>query len=494
MFWKIARYQKKEGEQFAPCVHNTFGIPDAMVMASLSDVPVVEMTYNYASPEERLIGEVLAVIGCMNKQGKFVSKHWISEKLNFKSRKADDIIAELKREGKINEVVCIRNAHKHGSYYKLAGHKWKRTIQLAHARLRRDIRAARAANKESFNSPKKGAQHSEVPFSESSSETGLVVNKEEESLAASNGFSKLKRESKKSAGPKRHYDDGTPGDGRSGTCYSANGCFARLTNPDFTYEYGLIEDLLLVSRNALLCPAVARSAARRIDSGLISPETVTKIKNVITEKSYCYDIRDIILNFEQILKENTETIHPDELWHIEQNINSAIDGTDKTKFNKDVKAALDVFTPTYNADPKYINTPFEKLLKLFNAPYIPHYAKLVAAYSCRVPDELLKKLLNEFKQSIYKSIAGNKTIYEFLKNKLNLTFIDWNEIDAFKQAMLEDIKCTLYVNKLSNTKLDTYYRKIHFPYKVYATGCEQLAGAGVGHGTEISQNACGVAE
>jgi hypothetical protein len=490
MFWKIARYQKKEGEQYAPCVHNTFGIPDSMVMASLSDIPVVEMAYNYASSDERLIGEVLAIIGCMNKQGKFVSKHWISEKLNFKSRKADDIIAELKREGKINEMVCIRNAHKHGSYYKLAGHKWKRIMQLAHARLRKDIRAARAANKESFNSPKKGAQHSEVPFSEISNETGVVEENKEESLAESNGFSKLKRESKKSNSPKRHYDDGTPGDGISGTCYSANGCFARLTNPDFTYEYGLMEELISVSRNGLLCPSVARSAARRIDSGLISPETVAKVKNIIIEKSYCYDIRDIILNFEQILKENTEKLHTDELWLIEQNINAAIDGTDSTKFNKDVTAAIELFTPTYNADPKYINTSFEKLLKLFNAPYIPNYAKLVAAYSCRVPTELLKRLLNEFKQSIYKSIAGNKTTYNFLKNKLKITFIDWDEIDAFKQAMLEDIKCTLYVNKLSNNKLDTYYRQIHFPYKVYANGCEQFAGVSVGHDTQVSENAC----
>lgn len=473
-YWKNADYVKREDEQFTPCMHNTWGIPDEKIIASFTDVPVVEMKYKYPNMLARVHDEVVQVIKAMNVQGKFVSKTWICHTLNFKERKADDIMVELKKQGLIIEIHPVRQARVHGTYYRLSGHKWTRTMQLVHARIRREMRVT---DKRALSSSKKVSRDNKNDFSELPVSGVIEENNNGSEVEGFSDpdtekeFSKVKKISLKTGKPRNHYPDGTPGDGRNGTCHSGRGCFERVTNPDNFFEYNIMGELVGMSRDGRVTPSVARSVCRRIDSGLISDETVAAVKNIIISKELSYDTRDLVVEFENILKAHTYPIRKEELSYIKDQINFIVSGSTTERINKDIKSASVIIS--------HSGDTFERLIHSFRDPMAPTYAKLLAAKYRGVPEITLKQLMNEFKNSIYKQLAADKTAYNLFKN--TFSFLDCAELDAFVREHVGELKSSLYVNKLSNAKLDNYYLQLTMEDYTYESECERFAGSCVGH-------------
>lgn len=488
MFFKLADRKKKEGEEFKPCEHNTCGLPDIDVMAQIGDIPTVEISYSFSSMEERTKAEIVAIIEAMNKKGKFVSKEWIQHVLNFKARKADDLMRDLKRENKIVELAGIRNARIRGTFYRIAGNKAKRMVQRVHASMRR---IKRTLNKESFNSPKKGSPITETPFKDLNSSGVSEKNNEvgEAKTHSEEKFQPLKK-GRENPGSKRNYPDGTPGDGLKGTCYSAAGCMARLTNQDREEEYCLVADLLALTTDFTMTPALARSIARRIDSGLISPENVAKMKSILEENNLTYTSTDLVLEFKDLLKKYTEKLIPAELWYFDNKINNLIFGSDNKQIVKDYTHASEVIKPiiqAYSSNPELLT---EKLTYAFEDNLIPAYAKFMCCYGLYVSDENLNYLLSKFKSKIYRQIAENKAVYNFVKNKLPAGFVDWDEVDTQHMELAGVCKSTLYVNRLQHRTLNDYYIQLTFAdWKRYAERAkrEELA---AGHSAEEGAYTC----
>lgn len=489
MFFKLADRKKKEGEEFKPCEHNTCGLPDKDVIVQFCDVPTVEISYSFTSMEERTKAEIVAIIAAMNKKGKFVSKEWIQNVLNFKSRKADDLMRALKQENKIVELAAIRNARIRGTFYRLAGNKAKRMVQRVHAMMRRN---KRAINKESFNSPKKGSPQTEKPFQNLNSSG--VCEKINNEVGEAETHSEEKFQPLKKAGRgqsyRQHYPDGSAGDGLNGTCYSANGCMARLTNPEREEEYCLVAELLGATVDFTMTPGTARSIARRIDSGLITPENVAKIKNILEENKLTYTAFDLVIEFKTLLEKYTEKLIPEELWYFDNKINNLIFGSDSKQIIKDYTHASDLIKPliqTYNNKPEVLTA---KLSLVFDEDFVPAYAKLMCCYGLYISDDVISYLLNKFKNKIYRQLAENKAVYNFVKNKLPAGFVNWDEVDTLHMEIAGACKSTLYVNKLNHNVLNNYYTQLTFAdLKKHGerAKCAELAAQ---HGTEAGAYTC----
>lgn len=457
MYWKLAGYTKQEGEIYTPCVHNTVGIPDNMVIADSTDVPVVSMRYDYESMEARTYGEVVELIKCMNEKGKFVSKEWLCNKLNFKSRKADDIISNLKKQGVVVEMYPVRHAKKLGCFYRMAGNEWKRRMQKAHASIRRE---QRAFHREIY-SPKKGS-HNEQPFpilSDSGDNEKVLLDEvgEAETHQEENyGFEKIY----KGRVPiqKKNFEDGMAGDGRENTCYTAPGCFARITYPE-NPEFELVDVLVGLSNDQYLTPALARSIARRIDSGLISEESVAKMQSIFeANPNLAYNLRDLIYNYEEILAEHSERFHKLELHDTATKINNIVEGTPSTSLiSLELKRAINLFHAADGAKNTHTD---EQLIVMCSETSIPIYSKIAALSASRFSRETMVKLVNEFKSALYKQIAENKFIYNLFKKDLKFDFIDWSDFYKFFKQYIADLKCSLYINKLRNPKLDWLFNII----------------------------------
>lgn len=460
---------------YTPCVHNTVGIPDTMVIADSTDVPVVEMRYDYESLEARTYGEVVELIKCMNSKGKFVSKEWVCSKLNFKSRKADDIMSTLKKQNVIVEMYPVRHAKKLGCFYRMAGKQWKRIMQKAHAGMRRELRAL---NREIY-SPKKGS-HNEQPFSEFS-EAGYneKVTRDEEAEGCTHqdenfGFEKIL----KGRVPiqKKNYEDGMAGDGREQTCYTAVGCFSRITYPG-SLEADLVDVLVGVSSDMRLTPQISRSIARRIDSGLISEESVMKIKKIFENNpSLSYSLRDLIYNYANILAEHSEKFCKEELSIVATKINNIVEGTPS-----DSRISLDLIKSIKyleKADGSKNTHTYDQLASACEEPSIPLYSKILTISASRFSLNTLKKLVTEFKDKLYKQIAENKLIYNLFKKELKVDFIDWDDYYKFFKNYISELKCDLYLNKLRNPKLDWLFNVVNYKAKKQNECCLQQYYAG----------------
>jgi hypothetical protein len=480
MFFKDVSYQKREDEIHSPCVHNTKGIPREKVIASFKDVPVVEIKYNYASLEERTDAEVLAIIGCMNKQGKFVPKEWVCNALNFKSRKADDILTNLKRAGKIVELRAQKGGgKKHGHYYRLAGNRWKRIVQREHAKIRRFLRreACEIHNKESCKLSQKGSLISEQPFSNPSQtpeEIKLINNEEVQNQAECTGESltdfspvkkiKLRTEEKR----KLNHECGAPGNGMENTCYTTTGCFARLTDDlNNKEEFDMVENLAAVSREMTFLPILSRSICRRIDNGTITPDTVARVVNIITDNKLCLGFNNIILNFEKILAENTEKIVQEELGSMQDDIKKMTSGSEPEQAHAKIVRLYNKYLPLKKLPHNHPDLTFKELALSLNLNIgVPAYAKLAAMYHLGISDATMEQLCAAMKGELFRDLVADKTALHHMKEVLKFKWVNWNEFKDFRIKFIDDLRGKLFVNKFRSVNLDNYSRRLHYYAKI----------------------------
>lgn len=472
MHWKPASFVKTEEHPYRPVHHNTTGIPDHMVMVSTKDVPVVTMQYGYTDIEERTKAEVVAIIACMNEQGKFVSKAWVCEKLNFKDRKADDLFTALKKEGRIAEYLACRKGCNNGHFWRVAGKEMKRKMQRAHAKLRRDLRASQM---ESFNSPYDGSLEPKDNSPNLSPFRAEAVN---------NGFGTVQKISLRHMAHSRNHEDGAPGDGLNGTQYTQQGCFDRLTNPDNKVEYALMETLIEASHDQFLSPAAARSAARRIDSGVITSESVSCLTAAIKEKKLCYSLLELIRNFEELAKEHCTFVRKEELDIIKEQIHDIVEGTAKRHVHEEIRISNKMLQHISKLPPGDSGLSFDCLSGLLESDHLAIYAKLfILSVYDNVSDDMLKRLTAKFKHRLYSELSADLTAYNFLSSCPNFNFINWNEFKQFRKKYVANLRCTLFINKLSHKDLDSFYMQLNFMEKLYDDRIEQHSGVVAEHYT-----------
>lgn len=461
MLWKPASFIKTAEYPRRPIAHNTINIPDHMVIASSSDVPEISIKLNFDSIEEKTKGEVFALIQHMNRLGKFVSKEWVWEKLNFKKRKADEIFSELKREGKIEDFLAIRGKRQLGTYWRVCGKKARREMQVVHARMRRELRASYL---ESINSPKGSLENREE--SQAISVSGVSLEKE---------FESIEKISLRHQAVSRNYEDGSPGNGLEGTQYTEAGCFDRLSDPDKNPgEYELIEKLADVSYDKMLTPAAARSAARRLDSGVINKESVAKMCSIIKSKALVFSLLDLIRNFEEILKDNCDKIRPGEIDYIQDQIKEMAEGTSDTYVFKEIILASKMLRELDNNAEKLT---YQDYYNFVDSYAIPVYAKLIVlSLSKYYKPSILKLLASEFEQKLFSEITSNIAVYNFMINFKKFNFIDWSAFVKYRREAVASLRCTLFINKMRNRQLDCFASQLHFFDSLYAHRDQQHAG------------------
>ena len=469
MLWKPAIFVRTERNPRRPVAHNTLSIPDHMVMASEKDIPELTIKLGFSSPEERTKGEVFALIQHMNRLGKFVSKTWVCNRLNFKERKADDIFAELKREGLIEDFMAVRGGRNNGSYWRVSGKKARREMQVVHANMRR---ALRASPLESINSPK-GSLKNREDF-QTDFVSGVGLEKE---------FEPTEKISLRHQAVTRNYEDGSPGDGQNGTQYTEAGCFDRMICPEsHPIEYALMECLIDVSDDKMLTPAAARSAARRMDSGVINKQSVAKMCDIIRSKDLAFSLLDIIRNFEDILKEHCETIRPGELDYIKDQITEMAEGSSENYVFKEITLAS---KPLYELNPDVEKLTYQDYHNFIITYGFPVYAKLVVlSLSKYYKPHIIKLLAAEFEDKLFAEMSANIAVYNFLKNFKKFDFIDWAAFAKYRHKKVDSLRCTLFINKIKNRKLDMFANQLHFFDRLYAHGNQHDAGTSLEHNTE----------
>lgn len=446
--------------------HNTVNIPDHMVIAMSEDVPEVTIKFNFADTEERIKAEIEAVIRCMNEQGKFASKSWVCDKLNFKERKGDMYFTALKRDGIILELNAIRRGRRIGTFYRINTKAMKRKMQIAHATMRRNLCGH---FKESINSPKGS-------LGETREENQTILNssgKDEEEFGSEHRISLRHQRFL------RNHEDGSPGDGTEHTFYTAKGCFDRLTNPDNNpREYAMMEKLISVSNDAMLIPAAARSAARRIDSLVITPESVDAICKIIIEKRLAYNLIDIIRNFEEILNEHTSTIRKEEIDVISDQINEMTVGSSEKYINNTIHLIYKHYSKFLKLSKNHEYLSYNSICnEITGQPSLPIFGTLIIlSLMPNFDKDLLPSILTKFKERFYKELSADLAVYEFMKKFKNFNFINWREVEKYRFKTVGALRCMLFVNKLSNRKLDRFYNQLNFLDRLYATGSEQHAG------------------
>lgn len=432
-----------------------------MVIASSSEVPELSIKLNFDSIEEKTKGEVFALIQHMNRLGKFVSKEWVWEKLNFKKRKADEIFSELKREGKIEDFLAVRGPRQLGTYWRVCGKKARREMQVVHARMRRELRASYL---ESINSPK-GSLKTREDF-QTISFSGDGLEKE---------FEPVEKISLRHQAVSRNHEDGSPGNGLDCTHYTEAGCFDRLTDPDKNpVEYDLIERLADVSVDKMLTPAAARSAARRLDSGVINKESVAKMCSIISSKSLAFSLLDIIRNFEELLKDHCDKIRPGEIDCIQDQIKEMADGTEENYVFKEIALASKMLR---ELDNNVENLKYQDYYNFVDSYAIPVYAKLVVlSLSKYYKPSIIKLLASEFEQKLFAEITANMAVYNLMINLKKFNFIDWSAFAKYRREAVDSLRCTLFINKIRNRKLEDFASQLHFFDRLYAHRNQQHAG------------------
>jgi hypothetical protein len=438
-----------------------------MVMAMNDDVPEITIKFNFTDTEERTKAEVTALIKCMNDQGKFASKTWVCEKLNFKERKGDMYFTALKRDGVILELNAIRHGRRMGTFYRINTKEMKRKMQIAHATMRRNLRA----QFREFNNSPKGS---------------LVETREENQTISNSSGDDIKNE----FGPEdrislrhqrflRNHEDGAPGDGTEHTFYTSKGCYDRLTDQDSNpREYEMIEKLSAVSSDGMLIPAAARSASRRIDSLVITPESVDAICKIIIEKKLAYNLIDIIRNFEDILNEHTSVVRKEELDCIADQINEMAEGSTEKYLNNTIHLVYKHYGKFLNLPNKHKYLSFDSICNEINGhPSLPVYATLIIlSLMPNFDKDLLPSIVSKFKERFYKELSTDLTVYDFIKKFNNLKFINWKEVDKHRFKTAGALRCMLFVNKLSNRKLDRFFNQLNFLDRLYANGSRQHTG------------------
>lgn len=505
MYFKNADYKKRPDQEFTTCDHNTCSIPNHMVIADERDAPEITITYKYKTLEDRTRAEIIEIIKAMNRRGKLVSKVWVCKALNFGERKGDDFFAAIKRDGLIVELQARRHNRNCGTFYRIAGNKWKRLVQKKHALMRRELNGT---NKGVFkNSPKgslaekkteeiscpagggAGEQVKEInevneekennyPNYENLDISSLeeIKNREEtfndsdtekefdiDVSITGNGFVPYERKKLKKRDAKS-YPDGSPGDGLNGTQYTMHGCFDRLIS--FNEEADMIRRLedACYSDAPGLIPLIARSVARRIDSQVITQESVDKMITIIERNGWSISFREVILKFDKILEENVQKLNKFDYSSTSDTISYMVYGHDDGDIAYRINEALIKFS--YLKDVDAVREDDEEAVSnLISTHGFPVHASLYALHQFNLSDDTFRFIIDEYKDTLYREMAENKFIYNFVKNAMQLKFVDWDEFDKFLLAYAGHLKVVLNSNKLSSPELDSFYADLAYEHR-----------------------------
>jgi len=495
MFFKLADRPKQEGEEFKPCVHNTCGIPNSMIIANISDVPEINIKYNYPNMYERTLGELVEIMKCMNLKGKFTSKEWLCRTLNFGERKGDDLIVDLKKRGLIEEVYAVHHARMKGFYYRLAGRKWKRVMQKQHALLRRSLRAV---NQESFNSPKKGSLPQEKPFSNPSfveeprveEKTEVLTQNPENNINSSeserpwnygkdggelgdqplvvvpeeHGYAVLpRRKPNNIPGLKRkHYPDGKPGDGKDNSCYSAEGCMSRVmdavNNP---YDNFITNKIIELSSDKIFIPSFARSLCRRIDAGTISKASLIALEDYLNKNpNKGFTVIKIIKNFESIIAPAFDMFIREELPSWNEQITRMVTASKLKNFLPNFKLALELAENAVKENYSYF-----KFLGMFQwRTSLPFYCRLASLVCSKADEEtIVSPFIQEHKSEIFDEIIGNLEVYNFMKalnSMYSMPGLDWDLIDNSRVRTVANMKTIFQIHNYKHHSLEALVDKI----------------------------------
>ena len=512
-------YVKLQGEKFSTCLHNTVGIPDNYVMPGKDWVPTIVHKENTKkkSKSSTRVDKVHELIKAASSEGRFVSKEWLCAAVGCGSRSMAKALTELQNMQVVCGLIAVRNARNCGYFYRMAGKYWTRKIQHKHAYIRSemlrvasvDAGTCRASVNDEIckpNCPSVSADlckphsrvlkelygslyiHKEPPQSFSlqngelpayvNSQAGryekIICNEDTDDEALKGGFVRTKIRRVKNMTFKRTHEDGRPGDGTQGTCYSAAGCISRLSDMGPLSEYSeMIAPLLNVATApATFSASIARSACRRIDSGIMTPVAVQKVVEYLVSKNIVQPMYILIRDFDYYTNRCIEKIDYCELPGLSAHIDSLILGSPASELQNTLLKARDRLTTSLNtllesdnagmlAPSKIINTI------LFNS-VDPLWAQLAALLDfASFPDATINTVVDYYADKLHDDIAKDKNIFNLFRKheqhrKLlgKTKLIDWFDVAAHTRKYTTDLRNTLNMNGLEHMALNAYCENI----------------------------------
>jgi hypothetical protein len=100
-------------------------------------------------------------------------------------------------------------------------------------------------------------------------------------------------------------------------------------------------------------------------------------------------------------------------------------------------------------------------------------------------------LAAEFEQTLFAEITANLAVHDFLINFKKFNFIDWSAFASYRRDAVDNLRCTLFINKIRNRKLDIFASQLNFFDHLYAHGSQHDAGSFLEHNTEGHSDTCG---
>lgn len=465
MNWKPVLSKEERPSGFY-CDHNTFSIPNEKVIAGMDEAPKVLIDFAaFSTSDERKNIEILGLIEAMNLQGKFVSRVWLAAKMAMGERAMDRYMTRLKNEKRVVELLAIKDHKTIGHFYRVAGTKIKRKMQVLHGRMRRGLpttktrRQKDASVVEQFYCSPKGSLNNKETFPAISSSPPPVQEREGRDLGY--GFSQYTRPTRIQR-PKLKYPNGDSGDGRNGTAYTAEGCYARFHDEENNRaEAMMLQELQCISYDGLTTPQLCRSLARRVDSGLINPDTIAKLITVIEGKKLSIVLREIVLKFDDLLAEFSDKIIPEELDYLNDRVKDITTGTQGTTVQKDLlraQAALSTYS-LLPSDHDFLT--FDSLCATISSDAFPVYAKLlILSKFSNISEKTITDLFQEYEIKLFTEFCENLTIHKLLHTSEHFAKVDWKKFDVFRAQYLGQLRSTFLANRLSNKQLDQFVRQL----------------------------------
>lgn len=529
-------YEKKDDEKFSLCLHNTTSIPDEYVMTQDGWVPDIDMSEAPKKKMRARVYKVHRIIMAASTDGRFVSKEWLCAHTGCGKRTMTKVLIELQNTRVVCGLIAVRHAHNYGYFYRMDGKKWTKKIQNTHAKLRRgkpadsmvilqnvcksdapggngdlqklcksDIKQheictpntlftdpvfAPLINRVMYNSIKGSLsrepvssfsqngevyKYSGIQIASGSGYEKIINNKNMDDEALKSGFVRTKIRRIKNRPRKMLHSNGLPGDGLDGTCYTALGCAARLSSDAPLSEYSeMIAPLL----NAAAAPAtfsasIARSACRRIDSGIMTPVAVQKVVEYLVSKNIVQPMYILIRDFDYYLKKCLpEKIDYSELPGLSVHIDAMILGSPASELQNTLLKARDRLTTSLNtllesdnagmlAPSKIINTI------LFNS-VDPLWAQLAALLDfASFPDATINTVVDYYADKLHDDIAKDKNVFELFRKheqrrKLlgKTKLIDWFDVATHTRKYATDLRSSLNMNGLEHVALNAYCENI----------------------------------
>lgn len=302
----------------------------------------------------------------------------------------------------------------------------------------------------------------------------IICNEDVDDEALKGGFVQTKIRRVKNMTFKRTHEDGRPGDGTQGTCYSAAGCISRLSDMGPLSEYSeMITPLLNVAAApATFSASIARSACRRIDSGIMTPVAVRKVVEYLVSKNIVQPMYTLIRDFDYYTNRCIEKIDYSELPGLSVHIDAMILGSPVSELQNTLLKARDRLTTSLNillesdnagmlAPSKIINTI------LFNS-VDPLWAQLAALLDfASFPDATINTVVDYYADKLHDDIAKDKNVFELFRKheqrrKLlgKTKLIDWFDVATHTRKYATDLRSSLNMNGLEHVALNAYCENI----------------------------------